>query len=75
MGPRVARQERRWKNTSAVVQTALVPPYVGSSERATRGSTRNASAAARNATVTKRAASATGTLGAIPRSPTRAGPS
>ena len=41
-----------WKKTSAVVHTALVPPYVGNSERATSGSTRNASAAARNATAT-----------------------
>jgi hypothetical protein len=41
-----------WKNTRAVVHTALVPPYVGSSERATSGSTRNASAAARKATAT-----------------------
>ncbi len=41
-----------WKNTRAVVQTALLPPYVGSSERATSGSTKNASAAARNATTT-----------------------
>jgi len=41
-----------WKKTRAVVQTALVPPYVGRSERATSGSTRNASAAARNATAT-----------------------